>query len=303
MKKFIKHLVLFALPIFVLGVLSEFLLRHIPNDYLLKKEFLDKNSDSIEVLFLGSSHAFYGINPAYFSSKSFNASHISQPLDYDFEILKKYNNHWSKLKCIAISISYFSLYDRLETGKESWRIKNYTIYYGITTSDKFIDHSEVLTNKLTINLKRIDSYYIKDNSNISCSNLGWGLSYNSKNQSDLYATGITAAKRHSMNYGKYFTENVNVLKSIIEFAKSKGVQVFFYTPPAYHTYTEHLDTLQLNQTINTLITLADKYDNVTYHNFLMDSSFSAIDFFDADHLDEIGAKKLTGKIDTLINQH
>jgi len=303
MKKFIKYLLLFSLPIFVFGVSSEFLLRKIPNDYLFKKEFLDKNSDSIEVLFLGSSHAFFGINPANFSANSFNASHISQTLDYDFEILKKYNNHWCKLKCIAIPISYFSLYSRLETGIESWRVKNYTIYYGMTTSNKFIDYSEALSNKLTVNLRRIGSYYIKGNSSISCSNLGWGLNYNSKNKSDLNATGKTAAKRHSKKDDKYFTENVNVLKSIIEFAKNKGVKVFFYTPPAYHTYTENLDSIQLNQTINTLINISSKYDNVTYHNFLLDSSFSEIDFFDADHLDEIGAKKLTSKLDTLINQN
>lgn len=302
MKKFIKHLLLFSLPILAFGVSTEFLLRRIPNDYLFKKEFLDSNSDSIEVLFLGSSHAFYGINPAHFSSNSFNASHISQSLDYDFEILKKYNNHFSKLKCIAIPISYFSLFGRLETGIESWRVKNYTIYYGITTSDKFINYSEALSNKLTVNLRRIGSYYIKGNTSISCSNLGWGLYYNSKDKKNLKETGKIAAKRHAKIDDKYFTENVNVLKSIIAFAKNKGVKVFLYTPPAYHTYTEQLDSIQLNQTINTLIDIANKYDNVSYQNFLSDTSFLAIDFFDADHLGEIGAKKLTSKIDTLINQ-
>lgn len=293
---------IFTLPIFIFGVSSEYLLRKIPNDYLFKKEFLDKNSDNIEVLFLGSSHAFYGINPANFSSNSFNASHISQSLDYDIEILKKYSKHWSKLRCIAIPISYFSLFGRLETGIESWRVKNYTIYYGITTSDKIINYSEALSNKLIVNIRRLASYYIRGNSSISCSNLGWGLNYNSKDKRDLNETGKIAAKRHSKKDDKYFTENIKVLESIIEFAKNKGVKVFFYTPPAYHTYTENLDNLQLNQTINTLINVASKYDNVTYQNFLLDSSFSAIDFFDADHLDEIGAKKLTSKIDTLINQ-
>lgn len=302
MKIFIKHLFLFLLPIFILGFSLEFLLRKIPNDYLFKKEFLDKNADSIEVLFLGSSHAFSGINPANFSSKSFNASHSSQTLDYDFEILKKYHNRWSKLKCIAIPISYFSLFSRLETGVESWRVKNYTIYYGIATSDKFINYSEVLNNNLSVNLRRIFSYYMQGNSHISCSNLGWSLNYNFKNKRDLNATGIAAAKRHSKKDDKNFKENVSVLNLIIEFAKNKGVEVFFYTPPAYHTYTENLDSIQLDQTINTLINISNKYDNVTYHNFLLDSSFSEIDFFDADHLDEIGAKKLTSKIDTLINQ-
>lgn len=303
MKKFIKYVLLFSIPIFVFEVSLEFLLRKIPNDYIYKKEFLDKNSDSIRVLFLGSSHSFYGINPVYFSANSFNASHIAQSLDYDFEILKKYNNHWSKLKCIAIPISYFSLFGKLETGVESWRVKNYTIYYGMNTSDKLINYSEALSNKLNVNLRRIDSYYIKGNSSISCSNLGWGLSYNSKNKRDLSITGKTAAKRHSKKDDKHFTENVNILKSIIEFAKNKGVKVFFYIPPAYHTYTENLDSIQLNRTINTLINISSKYNNVTYHNFLLDSSFLEIDFFDADHLNEIGAKKLTSKLDNLINQN
>jgi hypothetical protein len=302
MRNFIKYLFLFTLPIFIFGLSSEFLLRKIPNDYLLKKEFLDKNSDSIEVLFLGSSHAFYGINPANYSSNSFNASYISQSLDYDFEILKRYSKHWSNLKCIAIPISYFSLFGRLESDVESWRVKNYTIYYGMTTSDKLTDYSEALSNKLMINLKRLGFYYIQGHSSISCSNLGWGLNYNSKDQKDLNETGKTAAKRHTKKDDKFFTENVDVLKSIIEFAKNKGVKVFFYTPPAYHTYIENLDSIQLNQTINTMKKFAAKYDNVTYQNFLLDSSFSAIDFFDADHLNEIGAKKLTSKLDTLINQ-
>lgn len=303
MKKFIKNFLLFTIPLLILGLASEFLLRKIPNDYLFKKEFLDKNSDNINILFLGSSHAFYGINPAYISSNSFNASHMSQSLDYDFEILKKYKNQWSKLECIAIPISYFTLFYKLETGIEFWRIKNYSIYYGMKTSNKFIDHSEAFGNKLTFNLRRIDSYYIKGKSGISCSNLGWGLDYNSKNKSDLNGTGKSAAKRHSKKDEKYFTENVNILKSIILFAKNKGVKVFLYTPPAYYTYTKELDSIQLNQTINTSINMANIYDNVTYHNFLLDSTFSSIAFFDADHLDEIGAKKLTNKIETLINQN
>ncbi|HWY10915.1 MAG TPA: DUF1574 family protein, partial [Bacteroidia bacterium] len=96
-------------------------------------------------------------------------------------------------------------------------------------------------------------------------------------------------------------ENVNFLRSIIEFAKSKGVKVFLYTPPAYHTYTDNLDAKQLNQTIVTLINMANEYSNVKYHNFLLDPDFSSEDFYDGDHLNKSGAKKLTIKIDSIIN--
>jgi hypothetical protein len=301
MKQFIKYLFFFTFPIVVFVVSTEYLLRNIPNDYLFKKEFLDKKSDSIVVLFLGNSHAFYGINPSYFSSNSFNASHISQSLDYDFEILKKYKTHLGNLKCIAIPISYFSLFGSLKTGAESWRVKNYTIYYDINTSNKLIDHSEAIGNKLSIVLKRNWSYYIMGNSNISCNDLGWGINFNSINKMDLSLTGETAAKRHFYKNDKYFIENINILKSIIGFAKKNGTKVLFYTTPAFHTYTNNLDNKQLNQTINTMMNFADKYENVTYYNFLFDSSFLANDFYDADHLNEFGSKKLTLKIDSIAN--
>ena len=66
------------LPIFLAVVIAfipmEILLENIPNDYSFKKEYLDENSDSIEILVLGSSHSYYGINPIYFHLRAFNAS-------------------------------------------------------------------------------------------------------------------------------------------------------------------------------------------------------------------------------------
>lgn len=41
------------------------------------------------------------------------------------------------------------------------------------------------------------------------------------------------------------------------------------------------------------------YENCTYVNMINDSTFIAKDFFDADHLSEIGAKKLSIKLDRL----
>ena len=78
-----------SLPILVVAILMEILLRNMPNDYLFKKKYLDEHSSEIQTLILGSSHSFYGIDPAYFNSKTFNASHVSQTLNYDLEIFQK----------------------------------------------------------------------------------------------------------------------------------------------------------------------------------------------------------------------
>jgi hypothetical protein len=301
MKKFTRETLIFLLPLIISVFLMEFLLREIPNDYQFKKKYLDNNSDKTEILFLGNSHAFYGLNPIYFKQSCFNASYITQSFDLDLEILKKYEQKWSELKVIVIPVSYFSFIESLQTSSESWRIKNYIIYYGIKASKVLKYYSEVLSNNLSINLKRISSYYIKKKSAITCSDLGWGISYSSKNPQDLVETGKEAAARHTIKDYKDFKENVSDLESIIEFGQRHNVKIVLFTPPAFETYVRNLNKEQLEKTIQAAEDISQKYDNCIYYNFLENKSFSESDFYDADHVNEIGAEKLTNLIEMMIS--
>jgi hypothetical protein len=303
MKKFLHSFLIFILPIIVIGVSSEILLRHIPNDYSFKKEYLDRYSDSIRILCLGNSHTFYGINPIYFSSKGFNAGNISQTLDYDLLILQQYSNHWGKLKLILIPISYSSLFSKLESGSQAWRIRNYYYYNKIGRAPvNFEDNFDIFSGKYSTNLGRIYSFYIQKTSSLSCSQSGWGIEYNSKNKQDLNITGIISAKKQTHKNAKCFKEVLNILKSILEFSQNRGVKVLLFTPPAFHTYIEQLDSAQLSQTYASVKDICKKYGNAKYIDMLSDGSFIASDFYDADHLNEIGAKKLTIKVDSIINK-
>jgi hypothetical protein len=285
-----------------MGLSFEYSLRKIPNNYQFKKEYLDKNSDSIKVLFLGSSHAMFSINPQYISNKSFNDGHNSQTLDYDFEILKKYSNNWKNLDFIAISISDFTLYKKVGIMDPS-KIKNYTIYYGFKTSWKISENSELLSVKGLTNLKRFYSYYVRNRSEVSCTDLGFSFFSDPTIKFDLVETGKINASYHASKDDRYFNENLRTLKSIVEFTRERGIRLFLYTAPAYQTYVRNLDSKKLQRTINTLSDIENKYDHVVYRNFLTDNSFRANDFSNADHLNKIGAKKFTLTIDSLINQN
>ena len=46
----------------------------------------------------------------------------------------------------------------------------------------------------------------------------------------------------------------------------------------------------------------DQYENAVYYNLLTDSAFVANDYYDADHLNEIGAKKLTKLLDVVVTK-
>ncbi|WP_183568287.1 hypothetical protein [Mucilaginibacter sp. SP1R1] len=299
MKKFITNLLLFLSPIISSGILMEVLLRRIPNDYQYKCYYLDRNSNDISVLILGSSHAYYGINPQLMTYRSFNAAYVAQSLFYDWQIIKKYDRCWHSLKYIVLPVDYFSFYGRLENGIESWRVKNYNIYYGIRSCN-YTDNSELLSNKLLSNVGRIKSTYINHESTVFCSEFGWGTEYTSQKRKDLKSTGEVAAKRHFLINRGYFNENVAVLESIIKYADKNHVKVILYTSPAYKTYVQNLNREQLGRTINMLYAISKKYNNVSYINLLNDNSFTQVDFYDADHLDDLGAKKLTHKMDSLL---
>jgi hypothetical protein len=261
---------------------------------------LDQHSNEIEILFLGSSHAYRAINPKFIHSNGFNAAHIAQSLDYDIEILKKYEKQMDKLKYIVIPIDYFSLYNRLETGIENWRIKNYNIYYGLNRSFNSKDNFEILNGKLLENTKRIVKFYWRKKSDISSNSLGWGAQKQSQDDENLLLSGKAAAQRHAKKQKSFFNENVAIVNEIISLAKSKKAKVLFYTCPAYKTYVSQLNKQQLQRTVTTITNIASSNTNVKYFNFLSDKSFDAKDFFDADHLNEIGAEKFSKKMDSII---
>jgi hypothetical protein len=236
-------------------------------------------------------------------NKTFNAAYVSQSLFYDWQIVKKYDNHWRHLKVIVLPIDYFSLYGKLEHSTESWRVKDYNIYYGISTGNSSYNYnynSEMLTNKLRLNMARIKSMYFNHDTNVLCSKFGWGTEYTFNKRRDLISSGKMAAKRHFFNDTIDFNENVRVLKNIASYALHHHIKVLLYTSPAYKTYVQSLDKQHFNKTINVVKALRKAYNNVFYFNCLNNKEFFASDFFDADHLDNLGAQKFTHEIDSLV---
>lgn len=299
MKRFIIKTILVISPIVVCLLAMEYYLRSIPNDYSFKNNFLDNNSERIEHLILGSSHSYYGIDPTYIDGIAFNASHISQSIDYDYEIFKKYTGQFKNLKTIIIPIDYSTLFSRLSAGVESWRVKNYEIYYGINRSNHIRDHFELLNFRFSTNVTRCFSYLNNDKSSITCSELGFGT--DSIKQKDLNETGISAAIRHTKSDQRFYHENLDIIEKLINYSNEKNVNVIFVTFPAYSTYTDNLNQQQLDKTLETINDLIDKNPKCSYYNFLYDLDFGTTHFRDADHLNKKGAQLLSKKLNLLLN--
>jgi hypothetical protein len=302
MKQFIKRILIFFIPVIIVLCSIELFLRTIPNDYKYKKERLINQAQDIQILVLGSSHAHYGIDPNYFSMDGFNFANISQSLDIDNKLLEKYGDKLAQLKYVVIPISYSTLFSTLSTGNENWRIKNYTLYYNINigTSFSFGNYFELLNGTMLSNAGRLYKY-IKDQSKlITVSDKGFGLNYSSNIKNDMERTGKAAALRHTHFDTNIFSYNKNILDQIINWCKTKNVKLVFITFPAYYTYKNKLDNNQLQETINYMNLIEKRNNNVYYFNLLNENGFVQEDFFDADHLNEVGAGKLTKKINNIL---
>jgi len=242
---------------------------------------------------------YYGINPEYIHPESFNAAYVSQSFNYDMDILKRYENKWDSLQYIVLALDYPSLYGRLEKGTEAWRIKNYSIYYDINSSINVADHTEVCNNNLKMTITRLSNYYVKHRSGITSSILGWGNDYTAANQKDLAVTGRAAAQRYNAYHS--LPENIGSLRSIVEFAKARNITLVFFTPPGYTTYIQSMNRDKLNEAIHEALNVTGTYENTIYIDWLNDPSFVAGDYYDADHVNEIGAKKLSLKMDSVLS--
>jgi hypothetical protein len=278
----------------------EVLLRHIPNDYWYKNKWLTEHANQIKILSLGGSDGYFGINPLYFDMKSFNVAHPSQSLNYNLFILNKFLPECDSLKFIIMPISYLTFFYSLENSPEIWRVKNYIIYYKFNNHDfdpKF--NFAFYDDNFFSSIKRIDNYYRKHKTEIYCNELGFGLNFLHENKiKEWENNGKKEVLRqtlfsHLAFYEQSYNENLNYLRQIIEKSKKHNVKVILLINPTWHTYYEELNNNILNLIFTSCQKLSEQNKNVYYINLLYDKRFSDNDFFDVNHLDEFGAKKLT----------
>ncbi|WP_185269611.1 hypothetical protein [Chryseobacterium bernardetii] len=305
MIKLTRTIIIFLIPILIGLACIEYSLRVIPNDYSYKSTYLTNYSSEIEVLYLGSSHIFYGVNPEFSKYKGFNAAMTSQDLELDWKVFNKFKN-WHNLKTIVIPIDYISLYSKLEYGIESWRMKNYAIYYNIS-SNKLKDHFEITNGKFSDNIKRLKDHYQYGKTDIDCNQYGYGTLYKSSIKNDLISSAKIAAKRHSITIdsekGKIaYNDNTHAIDNFISYANNKNIKILFVACPVTKYYSRLTNNKQLYKTFSFLNEKFKTNKNCHYLNLMNDSEFSDIDFYDSDHLNSTGAKKFTFKIDTEIKK-
>lgn len=292
MRRFLKYTSLFAAMVIAALLAGEYIITLQPNPYSCKHRWMAGNASSVECLVLGSSHTFYGIDPAHIGYRTFNMANVSQNFEYDNILLRKYAPQCVNLHTVVIPVSYFSLFDKdLENGGESWLVTNYEKYmdtglYPFCSRYKFeLSHFPMYRNKLKGILKGVQP--------VECDTNGFGIGYSVERRSSNWKDDVhIAVERHTAPDAGMLEYNTGHLCRILDYCREMGLRAVLVTTPVWHGYHEALDSVQLEKMYAVAGMLVAKY-GVEYYDFMCDGRFADDDFFDGDHLSTGGAAKFS----------
>ena len=279
MKKFLTYVCIFAALVLALLIPAEIYVESIPNPARDKHEWMKAHATEVETLVLGSSHTFYGIMPSELGDRAFSLAQVSQTYDYDLRLLRQYD--MPKLKRVILPYSYFSLWE------EKGEPLRYRIYMdGDTPLLPF-----EFTN-LPVFREKLKSLYKP--AELSWDSLGFGTNYTFEKRPEPWDNGKERAKANTYpDKEELVAKNVGILNEIAETCKAKGVRLTLVTTPTRTLFRKSEDTRQKEINRRELEKFLKNHPEVEYSDFESDTRFTPGDFYDADHLNTAGARKLT----------
>jgi hypothetical protein len=294
MKFFLKLCILLA-PVLLAVSYVEHELGSVANGYSLKRERVEQRILDINILITGSSHSFYAIKPRALNQNAFSLAYISQDLFYDTRLLLKYAPKAPNLRLVIIPISYFSMESKLNDTIESWRCPFYHKFFGLPVAEPLDvkNYSLIALYGASETQSLIFARFKSQNAELVDDDGGPPEGLRKRENSDL-SSEVTLARHHSSMRPGLIQENVHYLNEAVEMLKSRGVRVIFITTPVYKSYYSHLNPVAYTYArMRDAVRLMSEQNGAQYHNYMEDSRFGELDFFDCDHLNALGMAKFT----------
>jgi len=317
MKQFLKKILLFVFPLFLLVLGMNLYLRNMNSLYKEKKSGLITHADEIKILILGNSHAARGVDPNYFTEYAFNIAHAGQSIYFDKELTFQNLKVLKKLKYVFISLDYHSLYFSSQKGD-----RNIWSYYGNGIkhpSEDYIkaDISPFLFGyypRVSFSFLRKDllakwkyrnhAKYLNFNTEIGViktDTLTKGFISFSSTENNLFNKNYYLDRMNghnkSINHSIEKEMVLNELDELITKLQSKGITPIFFSTPTFKDFNKILDPDII--THNNLITkkLCIKY-NMEFWDYATNNNFIKDEFFNPDHLNKKGAARFCKILDS-----
>lgn len=305
MKKFLRNITIFSLPIIILLASMEVLVSAIPNSYAYKSNYIKNKGKRIEALAIGHSQLYDGFCPGMFSIPSFNLCNSAQEYVDDYYLLEEFLPYMPNLKLVILPIGYVNVTTKDSDTTLTERSCYYHKYMGINYGGRLplAYYYECLMPFKA--LTKAESYYRYHEDMVRCDSLG--RRNNHSKRSNDYKLGDDnllndyTCDEHDIN--KLCVKNDYYLKFIINELTKRNIQVVLVSPPYFWDYGfDNANKEQMSFLSRYMANLCEEYP-VAYLNLESDTTYEYDDFYDESHLSDSGAEKFTRTIDEFVLNH
>ncbi|MEY3368774.1 MAG: hypothetical protein RI973_1929 [Bacteroidota bacterium] len=285
------YLFLFSLPI--LGL--EIMLRQPGSDsYAFKKHLIEETLADNEVLIIGNSLAWSGINPDSLGPNCINVANFEQAFYSDYKILEKYLPQSPRLKTVIMPVSVETCFSKPNQRSE----QSYSAYWGIVPHDKVrkLEHySAVMIYGFWPGIKKLFEAGEETNGR------GWG-STTVAYQYDPAAVEEKMQRIRSLLAEDNFQESKADLQRIVNICRENQVRLILYIPPFTQGLSRELEAHPDYQLMLDFLDGISRQGGAEVLDLRNDSLFADHLFRDVNHLNVEGAKVLSGLIAKAVRQ-
>lgn len=295
MKSFVLRALSFlALLALVFGGLEGFVESR-PNASRYKHEWLLAHAPEVHTLILGSSHTLYGIDAATLGPDAFNLAQVSQTYRYDDYLLDHYD--FSHLRTLILPFSYFSLYEDFEHQPAQQHLAvRYRIYMDCDVHPRLSTYGFEVTHIDGLK-QRLSNW--RQGTEVFWDAQGTGTNFRLDTRAEAWDNGAEAAAGNTYispegENDEVVRLNIGYLHHILSTARERGIRVILLTTPLSPEFRQHQDAAQTALNVSILRKTLNLFPEVEYLDFSADTTFKDTHFYDSHHLNDEGARVLTG---------
>lgn len=282
-------------------IINAQLLRMLP--YFLEKYRLLREASKVDnvqackIIVTGLSYAYHGTELNAYNLPTINFAGISQDIYYDYMMVKKILSAGGRPKYAVIGLAPYSFHSDLSIGGESWRVPAYGLIledlhnYYMSWRDFFC----VFRPGIESAKKEAIQYASFDfNDPIG---LRVQLDYKMGSQQRILARE-RAESWKTKRYPATVRENVAILHSYVDLCLENNIKPIFVTFPVTDIYRKYFSSQIMKEFYKILAGFIS--DKVVFLDYFSSPLFGYDDFYDIDHLNRTGAKKISEMINEAI---
>lgn len=254
----------------------------------INKSFNNAKSRKYELIILGNSGTYRGINPDMINIPSYNFSHDNDSYDQIYYKLKWLEKNKIKIKYLVLGVDYFQfsfisdsrnyVYAQLLGEKYNDDFKEQSII------DLFLEKSQILKIE---RLKYVMNIFKKKQSTTFLKSNGQYIKPGRAKMTDKHFYSINRLPVQE----KYF-------KEILNYCSKKNIMVFLVMLPIRQNALINYKENEINE-FNKFIRLQTN-DNIYYLDFSHQSSWNVEDYTDITHLNERAADRFSKQLNDSI---